>query len=203
MAAAGEDLFDDLLNLEDNYYRDGYHLGVEDGSRTGRIEGRTFGLEKGFEKFFEMGRLAGKAEILEARVHTTSPRSAISSTSDPRRSTSTTTELDDHGEEPHVIVRHLPANERMRKHITTLSALTELASLSTENNEDAVSDFDDRLKRAQAKAKVIDNIIGERSTDVLRSSDGGIQPAGVNLPRTGASKSGEKNIEDFGVVRGK
>jgi hypothetical protein len=50
---------------------------------------------------------------------------------------------------------------RLRKHITTLYALAETESLSTENNDDAVSDFDDRLRRAQGRAKVIERMVGE------------------------------------------
>ena len=50
---------------------------------------------------------------------------------------------------------------RLRKHISTLYALAETESLSTENNDDAVSDFDDRLRRAQGRAKVIERMVGE------------------------------------------
>jgi hypothetical protein len=57
------DIFDSILDLEEQFYAEGYKLGVADGARTGRIEGRVFGLEKGFEKFLEAGRLHGRAII--------------------------------------------------------------------------------------------------------------------------------------------
>jgi len=55
----------------------------------------------------------------------------------------------------------LPNNTRLEKHITALYALAETESLSTENTDEAVNDFDDRLKRAQGKAKVIERMVGE------------------------------------------
>jgi hypothetical protein len=57
------DIFDSILDLEEQFYAEGYKLGVADGARAGRIEGRVFGLEKGFEKFLEAGRLHGRAII--------------------------------------------------------------------------------------------------------------------------------------------
>jgi hypothetical protein len=150
-----EDMFDDLLNLEEKYYQDGYTLGMKDGSQAGRIEGRTFGLEKGFEKFFEMGKLGGKAFVLEARL----PSSASINLNTEARAKN---------------VKMLPNNERLAKHIRMMSGLTELESLSTKNGEDEVSEFDDRLKRADAKAKVIENIVGDaRGSEKTLGGGGG------------------------------
>lgn len=63
-----DDLFDSILHLEDDFYREGYALGEADGAPAGRLEGRAFGLEKGFEKYAEMGRLHGKAVIWASRL---------------------------------------------------------------------------------------------------------------------------------------
>ena len=65
---ADSDPFDDLLSLEDKFYKEGYDLGVSDGERAGRVEGRLFGLEKGFEKYAAMGRLHGRAIIWAGRL---------------------------------------------------------------------------------------------------------------------------------------
>ncbi|KAF1820179.1 DUF1715-domain-containing protein, partial [Dissoconium aciculare CBS 342.82] len=62
--------FDSILDLEEQFYSEGYNLGVADGARTGRIEGRIFGLEKGFEKFLEAGRLHGRAIIWQDEART-------------------------------------------------------------------------------------------------------------------------------------
>jgi hypothetical protein len=184
-----DDLFEDLHNLEENYYQDGYRLGVEDGSRTGRIEGRTFGLEKGFEKFFEMGKLHGKAQILTVRLP---PISATSTEHESMKHEGDTSTPEENG-----AIKKLPNNERLAKHIRTLFALSELESLSTENNEDAVSEFDDRFKRAVAKAKVIENIVGERNVGET-STQAESKRAGVKISRASTSVQ-EKNIEDFGM----
>jgi hypothetical protein len=186
-----QDLFDDLLNLEDTYYQDGYRLGVEDGSRAGRIEGRTFGLEKGFEKFFEMGKLHGKSQIWNARLPV-----STSTSSNKTAELKAQAEMGEEGVQSNVI-KMLPDNARLAKHIRTLFALTELESLSTENNEDAVSDFDDRFKRAVAKAKVIENIVGERGPEgAAQGPEADSKRSAVKL--TSASTL-EKNIEDFGI----
>lgn len=52
-------------------------------------------------------------------------------------------------------------NLRLTKHILTLYALVEPASLSIQNTEEAVSDFDDRLRRAEGKVKIIERMTGE------------------------------------------
>lgn len=137
-------------NLESSYYTEGYALGRSDGARAGRIEGRVFGLEKGYEKFFAMGRLGGRAAVWGARLHQH--------------------EGADHREEEEEeeankavvgVVAPLRQHPRLAGHVTTLHALAEAASLETRNTEDGVADFDDRLRRAEAKAKVIERVVVE------------------------------------------
>ncbi|KAK3710110.1 hypothetical protein LTR37_010541 [Vermiconidia calcicola] len=128
------DPLDSLLSLEDQYYTEGFNLGVADGSRAGRIEGRIFGLEKGFEKFAGMGRLGGRAAVWKART-------------------------EDGGDGESGV--KLDTSERLTKHIHRLHTLTDVSTLSTENSEDAVSEFDDRFKDATAKARLISRIVGE------------------------------------------
>lgn len=70
-------------------------------------------------------------------------------------------------------------NPRLHKHILTLYALVEPASLSIQNTEAAVSDFDDRLRRAEGKVKIIERITGEEGDGSKR-------------------KSGEEGIEELG-----
>ena len=68
-------------------------------------------------------------------------------------------------------------------HIKTLHALAESESLSTENTEEAVADFDDRCKRAHAKAKIIERMAGEvkggLGGQVKSSGDGSIEDVSV------------------------
>jgi hypothetical protein len=203
-----DDLFDSVLNLEDDYYEEGYKQGVEDGSRAGRIEGRVFGLEKGFAKYLAMGQLNGRACVWAARMpsnmnagftgdDTTGPtKIAENDTGRPKEEENVQTYKETAELNP------LPQNVRLEKHITTLYALTEAESLSTQNSEESVSDFDDRFKRAVAKAKVIQNIIGERDVDLTADEETGIQAdtsskeRGVKITRAATT---ERNIEDFGI----
>jgi hypothetical protein len=153
--------FDEVLGLEEEFYNDGYQQGLADGTRAGRIEGRTFGLEKGFEKYVESGRLNGKGIIWANRI--CQQRKEIL----PSESQSTPKDLSDGTSVGgKLTLPLLPTNLRLTKHIKILYALAESESLSTENTEDAVSDFDDRLKRAQAKAKIVEKMAGETKGDV-------------------------------------
>ncbi|KAF2166735.1 hypothetical protein M409DRAFT_54526 [Zasmidium cellare ATCC 36951] len=187
---AADDVFEDVLNLEEQYYREGFELGVADGSKSGRIEGRIFGLEKGFEKFLEMGRLNGKAFVWEARLPDHSAGSE-----------STTTAASE------VQLPALSGTERLKKHVDRLAALSDPDGLSTENSEDAVSEFDDRLKDAKAKATLISRIIGENEVDA--GQQGGSRPSAgrgrVVRVRRNDSNAAPRNtgeMEDFVGLRG-
>ncbi|KIN06675.1 hypothetical protein OIDMADRAFT_142207 [Oidiodendron maius Zn] len=170
--------FDEVLGLEEEFYEEGYQQGLADGVKAGQIEGRTFGLEKGFEKYVESGRLHGKSLVWANRT----PQfqiNAISAGNDSFGSKNDS-QSDD---VPSSQVRNLPKlpdNARIAKHIKVLYALAELESLSTENTEDAVSDFDDRLKRAHVKARIIERMAGEaRGGDQVSSGDGSIEDVSV------------------------
>ncbi|CAD0095498.1 unnamed protein product [Aureobasidium vineae] len=180
MANQQPDDFDSLFNLEEEYYTEGYNLGVADGSRAGRIEGRLFGLEKGFEKFAAMGNLAGRNAIWEARISDQNP-----------------------AEESEFKLPKLSGGTRLQKHLQTLFALTEAESLSTENNEDSVSDFDDRLKRAEGKVKVIEKLVSEgplvleASQPAASGSSNAQERRQIKIKRTDAG--GESSMEDFNI----
>lgn len=174
------DFFENLLNLEDQYHSEGYDLGVTDGSRAGRIEGRIFGLEKGFEKFLEMGHLQGRAAIWDAGL--SSPRSTH--------------------EDESPSVSQISKNERLNKHVSRLKDLIDMETLSTENNEDAVSEFDDRLKDARAKATLISKILGEDDTASAGTS-ARLGKQGLKLRGNDAEKK-TNEMEDFtGLPQGK
>ncbi|RMZ66205.1 DUF1715 domain-containing [Pyrenophora seminiperda CCB06] len=196
------DPFDTLLTLEDTLYTTAYTLGATDGAHAGRIEGRVFGLEKGFEKFAALGSLHGRSVIWASRLpalshppnleqHHDSSRSGSGSGSDAAENKSQ--------------LPMFPRNERLRNNTTLLHSLTDPETFDTANTEDAVADFDDRFKRAGAKAKVIERIVGETENAISssRSPDGsparGKGPVRVagDARRTGTAKKGDDSIEDF------
>lgn len=182
------DPFDDLLGLEDKFYDEGYQLGSTEGAKAGKIEGRVFGLEKGFEKFVEAGRLHGRSVVWAGRLpHGDTPNKPAS-----------VAEVQEG--EPHTAASvpqgtSLPAltNPRLEKHIRVLYALSEPASLSTDNTEDAVSDFDDRLKRAHAKVKIIERLVGEDSSLLAGLGD--------NLGQQVGGGSADSSIEDVNILQ--
>lgn len=172
MASNSEDPFDDLLNLEDRFYSEGYAQGVADGDRAGRLEGRSFGIEKGFEKFVEAGRLYGKSVVWANRLGPSPPSSFSSSAvaslqqEQQEASISAAKPTGQNGAEAQkMAAKQLPrltvGGARLEKNIVTLHALVEPDTLSTENTDEAVQDFDDRVKRAQGKARVIERQVGE------------------------------------------
>ena len=199
---ADSDPFDDLLSLEDKFYKEGYDLGVSDGERAGLVEGRLFGLEKGFEKYAAMGRLHGRAEIWAGRLPEIKSRVDVESKDGEKENATTSVEnVSAQGgqDEPaskgaSCKLHSLPANPRLESHIRTLYALTEPGSLSTENTEDSVSDFDDRLKRAEGKIKIIERLTGEVVSGEMSESSSGEQSAMQNA-RT--RKKGDGGIEDI------
>ena len=168
------DTFDSLLNIEDDYYEEGFKQGREDGIKQSRLEARVFGIEKGFEKFVEMGKLQAKAKIWDARLKTAKTASVAGANGG--------------GEGGSQRLPPLPTSFRLEKHIRTLLELVDFNTLSTANTDEAVSEFDDRLKRALAKVKIIERMIG-KSTD---------QPSS-KVSSQAAQSQKNSNIEDFGI----
>jgi Essential protein Yae1, N terminal len=182
-----DDSLDDLLNLEENYYQEGYRLGEADGTHAGLVEGKLFGVEKGFEKAMDMGRLSGKAEVWRRRFTVmTAPLPHPAPMSSSSKSEISTEQMQtEHALDAWTAlsVNGLPplaANARLGKHIDSLLSATDSASLSTANSDEAVAEFDERLAKAKAKAKVISNIIGEalHGGDVVTQGHRSIEESG-------------------------
>lgn len=174
------DPLESLLSLEDQFHAEGHALGVSDGSKAGRVEGRTFGLERGLAKFGEMGRLGGRAAVWHARLQS------------PAVSERTGAEVEGLHRLP-----PLSGSDRLRRHVARLAELTDAEGLATENSEDAVAEFDERLRDARAKTTLIARIAGEDDFGTHANTDDGQ----VANP-TGAVNSGE--MEDFrGIARAK
>ncbi|KYK60535.1 DUF1715 domain-containing protein [Drechmeria coniospora] len=145
-----DDPLGDVFNIEDKFYQEGYKQGLEDGIKAGRVEGRSFGLQKGFEKFLESGRLAGKAVVWANRIPSSTANQPGPTSGEGKSAESKGV----------CTLPPLASNARLDKNIKMVYALVEPDTLSTENTDEAVQDFDDRLKRAQGKAKVVERMLG-------------------------------------------
>ena len=176
---ATNDPFDDVLSLEDTFYKEGLQLGHEDGEQAGRLEGRAFGLEKGFEKSLALGRFHGAATVWAGRMDAGDRSVKVY-------------DLPDNSESriPNSVDLHFPLNSRLALHIKSLFALTEIETVPTNNTEDEIADLDDRLRRAEGKAKVIEKLTGESvpfqsalqrrcDSQGKRKHDSGIEDIGV------------------------
>ena len=183
------DPFDDILGLEDKFYDEGYQLGSTEGAKAGKIEGRVFGLEKGFEKYVEAGRLHGRSVVWAGRLpQSHAPDKPVSTdevqVGESRASPSI----------PQNTSLSILENPRLEKHIRVLYSLSEPVSLSTDNSEEAVSDFDDRLKRAQAKVKIIERLVGEDCALLTSIGDSfGHQ--------VGGASNADSSIEDVNILK--
>lgn len=153
-ASMASDPFDDLLGLEDNFYKEGYDAGVVDGEYAGLVEGKLFGIEKGYEKVFELGKLRGRAMVWQARSQQT-----------PKDSHPSGGASEAFKDEESILAlssaSSLPRNSRLAKHIDGLLAVTDHNSIAMDNSDEAVTECDERVSKAQAKAKVIAAIVGE------------------------------------------
>lgn len=145
---------DSLLDLEEQFYKEGFDLGAADGAEAGYTEGSVFAVEKGFEKFVEMGRLYGKALVWAQRLAESQPAAA----------TETVTAADTISLDPSLCANMSsppPHSARLARNLQTLLELVDPASLDMSNTEEAVNDVDERLKGASVKAKLIQRALGE------------------------------------------
>jgi Essential protein Yae1, N terminal len=239
-----EDLFDSILNLEDQFYQEGYALGAADGEKAGRVEGRFFGMKTGYEKMLEMGRLHGRAEVWESRIMRGMSENGNARDAKPAEENIAGTiegvevaseNAEEHGsssrgnflnldfgdEELNQLVatvgnelkaamRPLPPNPRLERHIRTLLELTDPKTINMANTEENIEEFEDRFRRATAKVKVIESIIGEkipsignRETEAKNGGNGKVEKSGLRVVREDGTtvEAQERNIEDFGLGR--
>ncbi|KAI0443771.1 DUF1715-domain-containing protein [Xylaria telfairii] len=186
--SSSHDPFDDLLNLEEEYYREGYEEGVRDGAEAGRVEGYSLGLRKGFEKFVEAGRLQSKAMVWANRIPKYQQR---------RRRGDKELQEEENEKVPEGSVEHkrndsqlslIHSNPRLERNVETLYGLVEPGTLSTNNDDDAVNDFDSRMKGAHGKLRIVERAVGEGA-------------AGRNGNTLSPPPSKNENIEDVGRIR--
>ncbi|RYP58944.1 hypothetical protein DL770_010318 [Monosporascus sp. CRB-9-2] len=198
-------------------YENGYRDGAEAGRIEGRSVGMKQGYEKFLEAGRLQGRALVWAnriprfrdpsssgdELLVAPGAVRTPLSsspsllpegaeeATVSSSSGRR------EEESSDEGPHSRRRLLPDltsggssgnSARLEKNVVTLYGMVEPGTLSTRNDDEAVNDFDSRLKGAQGKAKIIERVVGEK--------------AKLDVPDVvPAARPKNENIEDVGRIR--
>ncbi|KAI0206902.1 DUF1715-domain-containing protein [Astrocystis sublimbata] len=86
------------------------------------------------------------------------------------------------------------SNPRLEKNIETLYGLVEPGTLSTNNDDEAVNDFDSRMKGAHGKLRIIERAVGEGP------ATGRFGTTSANA-RSPPPVSKNENIEDAGRIR--
>ncbi|KAI1133481.1 DUF1715-domain-containing protein [Nemania abortiva] len=204
MGSPSHDPFDDLLNLEEQYYREGYEEGFRDGAEAGRVEGYSLGLKKGFEKFVEAGRLQSKAMVWANRIPKYQQRRkqqqqqqqhgnmSIQQTQEgfagPAKRDEESKKGTNNPPRSDVQLPSIHSNPRLEKNIETLYGLVEPGTLSMNNDDEAVNDFDSRMKGANGKLRIIERAVGEGTTS-------------RNATTLSSPPKKNENIEDVGKIR--
>lgn len=161
-----DDLLDSVLDLEETSYQAGFDEGKADGAQAAFTEGLTLGMERGYQKALEMGKLHGRALMLNACLFDPNPTSVddqadLCVTASASATSSKSLGNDDADTLSITSLPSLPDNPRLKKHVDILLKLTDPETLSADNSDEAVDAFDERMKKAIAKAKVIDKLIDE------------------------------------------
>jgi hypothetical protein len=160
------DILDNILSLEEEFYKEGYHLGVIDGARAGYTEGSVFAVEKSFEKLLQIGRLYGRALVWDQRL--------ISSGVSVREEEVQPNKKEEDAINTDIVTSMPPLHQgsRLAKNIHTLLALVDPATLVLQNTEEAVSEIEERLKGASLKVKLIQRALGESAFGDGSAADG-------------------------------
>jgi len=146
---------DDIFEHALNVEENSYAEGFAQGTEDGASAGRDEGRIFGYQKGFEKFLEMGQI-CGRAQIWKSRLDSSNSST--------------------------LAGNPRLEKLVQSLLALTDLKQIPTENTEEAVEDFDEKLKKARSKVKIIERMLGESSSTENQETSGA-----------------ERNIEDFGL----
>ncbi|KAK9455843.1 DUF1715-domain-containing protein [Dipodascopsis uninucleata] len=136
-----DDIFDSLLSLESVFYKEGYNEGLADGLRSGRSEGKQFGLQTGFQRFLSVGILQGRCRIWKQFGKPQSQES--------QKRENTNSAYDQNI----ITLQSSSTDNRSMKQLQVLETL--VSDISIENTEEAVEEFENRIKRARTRAKIV------------------------------------------------
>ncbi|RYP53812.1 hypothetical protein DL768_001263 [Monosporascus sp. mg162] len=196
-------------------YENGYRDGAEAGRIEGRSVGLKKGYEKFLEAGRLQGRAlvwanriprfrdlssSGDELLMQPGAVRTPPSSSsalLPEGADDATMSSSGRREESSSEGPQSRRRLLPDltsggsngnSARLEKNVVTLYGMVEPGTLPTRNDDEAVNDFDSRLKGAQGKAKIIERVVGEKTK--LDAPDA--------VP---AARPKNENIEDVGRIR--
>lgn len=186
------DPFDILLDLESAYEARGYTDGLHDGKAQALSSSTLFGIEKGFEKYIVMSRLRFRAEkwarAFDVHVDHNTPAPAAVPVSSSVGGVNVGADANAdmapaaQGAGVEVGTENSHVHSRLQKHTATLLKLTSAQTMDYANTDEAIGDFEERLKRAQAKCKVIERMVGTGDPGaVVSKGNGEIEDPRLNL----------------------
>lgn len=63
-----ENEFDNILNLEEAYYNEGFIEGQQESTRKQFLEGKEYGYQTGFQRFLIIGYITGLIDVWEKNI---------------------------------------------------------------------------------------------------------------------------------------
>ncbi|KPI37593.1 uncharacterized protein AB675_4044 [Cyphellophora attinorum] len=154
-----DDLFDDVLDIEDQFYKEGFDAGAADGTHAGLVEGKIFGIEKGYDKALELGRLHGRALVWNHRLR--QGHFAASGSSNLTETTESSAQSGTDLSNAFSAMPALPKSARLEKNVESLLSLTSPKHVPTANDDESVEKVEDLIMKATNKAKIVSNTVGE------------------------------------------
>ena len=164
------DPFDELLELENDFYKEGYEAGVADSTHAGLIEGKLFGIEKGYEKALEIGKAQGRGLVWQQRLESDSTSSRVNVSLGKEQNGAPALHPESGLSSIMTTLSPLPNNGRLKKHVDLLMSLTDPATIPIDNSDEAVSEVDERITKIRARLKMISNMVGEALSPATTSA---------------------------------
>ncbi|KAG7750984.1 hypothetical protein KL912_000117 [Ogataea haglerorum] len=139
--------FDSLLNLENQYYQEGFLEGQLEGSKQQFLEGKQIGIQTGFQRLLVLGQYKALVAIWIDQTQQKIDAGAIT---------------DDKGK-PRQFSKLLQSLTELQMLIDTLF---ENGRAQVTNNDSDVEKYENVLKRARAKMRSVCPIFGENYNDI-------------------------------------
>ncbi|CDK26844.1 unnamed protein product [Kuraishia capsulata CBS 1993] len=138
--------FDDLLNLEEKFYREGFEEGVQAGKQNNFREGKELGIQTGYQTFLYVGQIRGLTHSWKLYV-------------DKINSGEISPPSERVGGKERDWVK---VSNQISELKSLVDSLYENGKLNLTNSDDDVSKISSTIKALRTKARIIAGILAQR-----------------------------------------
>ncbi|CAH2354332.1 protein Lto1p [[Candida] railenensis] len=136
--------FDQVLNLEEEYYNEGFKEGQEFSTKEQYIEGKEYGYQTGFQRFVMVGYMKG---LLESWRELENPSSSLENHLNQLESLINTIQLTNGDEEVAIYEKNI---SKARNKLRVIATLTK--------DSDKVNKLDELVKNVGGSLQVSENV---------------------------------------------